>query len=749
MHFQLLYQRGILSAFNTSGMQNWRRNYLLLPGLLLGSLLTGPAAIAAEPNACQRDLIVLPDQFGGHSEKIDLEADSIEATNRNQVELKGNAVLTQGGNYLRSDSMTYNKATDTAQARGHVVLFSRDGDRLQTPFLSLQVAKEQGYTSEASIQNADRLQATGSSKTRRISGHGDARRIDIKSRDLMVLQDANYSFCPVGKEDVTIHASSLKLDSTTATGSARNVVVRFQGVPIFYSPYLEFPLDDKRRSGFLSPKLGSAKNSGMVVEAPYYLNLAPNYDLTLYPRYLTSRGFQLGGNARYITDHSSGSLIGEYMPSDSQSTESNRGALAFRHQQDLSSRWHLGTDLQYVSDNNYLDDFTNNLLLSSATHVPRLLTLNYNGDWLSVNSKIHSYQTIDSTIAPAAQPYDRLPQIQFNSRLPFLSDLLTVSLEGEVSNFSQSGRIEGWRYDLNPTVGLPLETTYGFFKPKLQLNSTHYSLNNTTTGSTNPSRSVPIFSIDSGLFFERRFNLSGQGRTQTLEPRLFYAYIPYKNQTLLPNFDTAGGNFYNFSNLFRSNRFFGRDRVGDTNQLTTALTSRLLDSASGNELGHLRLGQIFFFSDRKVQLSGSTQTQTQSDLLAELQFKLTDDWTLNSYLQYNHNNSEISTGKLDLAYYKDPKRTAQLSYLYQKSGLEQLNLDVSWPLSPSWKIRVQQLYSITNSQSQSSSVGLNYDSCCWSLGLSTQRRLDNTGSYRSAFFATLELKRLGSISSGL
>ncbi len=750
MHFQHSSKRCILSAFNTFGIRYCQRNFLLLPSILLGGLLVGPAAMAADTNYCSRDIIVLPDLLGVDSEKIDLEADVIEATNSNRVDLKGNAVATYGGLYLRSDTMSYQKDTDTVEARGNAVLFSRDGDRLETPFLNFQVAKEQGYTGKARFQNADRLRPTGSDKTRHVSGHGDASRVDIKNRDVMVLKDANYSFCPVGHDDVLTHSSSLKLDNNTATGYARNVVIRFKNVPIFYSPYLEFPLNDKRRSGFLSPKFGTAKNSGMIIEVPYYLNLAPNYDLTLRPRYLSARGLQMEGDFRYLTKQSSGSIKGEYMPSDRKSIESSRGALALRHQQNLSPRWHLGADLQYVSDNNYLDDFTNNLLLGSATHVPRLVTLNYNSDWLSVNSRVHSYQTIDSTIPPASQPYDRLPQIQFNSRLPLLSDLFTVAVEGEASNFSQSGRLEGWRYDLNPSISLPLETTYSFFKPKLQLNTTTYSLSNVTAGGrTDPNRTASVFSIDSGLFFERQFDLASQKRTQTLEPRLFYVYIPYKDQSALPNFDTAEGNFTNFSNLFRTNRFFGRDRIGDTNQLTMALTSRLLDTGSGNELGHVRLGQIFFFSDRQVQLTGGTETVNQSDLLSELQLKVADYWTVNSYLQYSHSNSEITTGKFNLSYYRDLQRTARFGYLYQKNGLEQVDFDVSWPLSPQWQIRVQQLYSITDSKSRVSTLGLRYNSCCWSLGLSSQRRLDNTGAYRNAVFATLELKHLGSISSGL
>jgi len=750
MQFQCFHNSGILSAPSTLTTKDRYINHLLVSGLVLGTLSLGSPALAADADYCHQDIIVLPALWGGNSENIDLEADIIEATDRNRVELKGNAVLTQGGNYLRSDNMTYQKDTDTVEAHGNAVLFSRDGDRLETPFLTLQVTKEQGYTGAAKIQNADRLLATGSANTRHVSGRGDATRVDLKNRDLMILKDANYSFCPAGHDDVMIHSSSLKLDNSTATGYAHNVVVRFMSVPIFYSPYLEFPLDDKRRSGFLSPKLGAAKDSGMIIEVPYYLNLAPNYDLTLYPRYLTSRGVQLGGDFRYLTEHSSGSINGEFMPSDSKSSENSRGALAYRHQQNLSTNWHFGADLQYVSDNNYLDDFTNTILLSSSTYVPRLLTLDYNNAWLTVHSRLHSYQTIDSTIPPASQPYDRLPQIQFNSILPVASDSFVVNVEGEVSNFSKSGRLEGWRYDLTPGFSLPLETTYGFFKPKLEFNNTTYNLNNTNTGiRTNPSRTITLFSTDSGLFFERQFNLAGLERTQTLEPRLFYVYIPYKNQTTLPVFDTAEGNFTNFTNLFRTNRFFGRDRVGDTNQLTTALTSRLLDTATGSELGHISLGQIFFFSDRQVQLSGTTETENQSDLLAELQLKLADYWTVNSFLQYSHTNSEVNNGKLDLSYYRDRQRTARIGYLYQRNGQEQVDFDASWPLSPRWQIRVQQLYSITDSKSQISTLGLHYDSCCWSFGLSSQRRLDNTGAYRNALFATLELKHLGSISSGL
>ncbi len=753
MHFQHSLNGSTLSTIDTvdtDGTRYMNKKFLLLPGLVLSGLLLMPPVFAADAGYCRRDVIVLPDLWGGTSEKIDLEADIIEATDRNLVTLKGNATLTQGGNYLRSDGMSYNKDSDTVEANGNVVLFSRDGDRLETPYMTLQVSREKGHTGKAKIQNADRLLSTGSPKTRLVSGRGDANRVNIESRDLLVLKDANYSFCPAGHDDVMIHASSLKLDHSSSTGYARNVVIRFQSVPIFYSPYLEFPLDNKRRSGFLSPRIGAAKDSGMIIETPYYLNFAPNYDLTLYPRYLTSRGLQLGGDFRYLTEHSRGSLDGEFMPSDNKSTNNNRGAITYRHQQDLSTRWHLGADLQYVSDNNYLDDFTNNLLLSSSTNVPRSLTLGYTSEFLSLNSRIHTYQTIDSSIPASAQPYDRLPQIQFNSKLPILSDLFAVTLEGQVSNFSKSGRLEGWRYDLNPGISLPLENTYGFFKPKLQFNSTTYNLNNTSTGETNnDSRSVPVFSADSGLFFERQFNLAGQDRTQTLEPRLLYVYVPYKDQSSLPNFDTSEGNFNNFSNLFRSNRFFGRDRVGDTNQLTVALTSRLLNTASGSELGHIRLGQIFFFNDRRVQLFGPTETETQSDLLAELQLTISDYWTVNSYLQYNHANSEVTTGKFDLAYNRDQQRLAKAAYLYQRNGQEQVDLNVSWPITQQWRVKAQQLYSITDRKAQVSTLGLQYDSCCWSLGVSSQRRLDNTGAYRNAIFATLELKHLGSISSGL
>ena len=475
----------------------------------------------------------------------------------------GNVELVRDTDALRADKLTYDEPNRTAEAFGNTRLWSGsmfwEGEHA---FLNL---------------NEDRgLLENGRYQLTETHGRGEAASIEHNMRrDISKLKDVDYTTCESGGTPTwEISASKLFLDHGEEWGSARNAVLRFKGVPVAYTPYISFPLTDKRKTGFLPPTFGGSRDSGADITTPFYWNIAPNYDATLSPRFLGTRGVMLGGEGRYLFQSWHGALSATLLPNDNKLDDADRWLVQFRHIQDFdSSHGHLSIDFNNVSDKQYLEDFGNSLSVTSTRFLDRNAILTYARNWWSIYARVNSYQSVDRTLPGADRPYDIMPQIYYYTGFPSLYPHVNFQVYGETTYFDRTDTVTGGRFNLKPFVSFPFEKPWGFATPKIALDQTWYELDANSFGENRLSRTVPTLSLDSGVFFERELTLASNRYLHTLEPRLYYLYRPEVEQDDIPLFDTGEYDF-SFGQLFRENRYSSIDRLGDSNAITLALSSR-------------------------------------------------------------------------------------------------------------------------------------------------------------------------------
>jgi len=546
------------------------------------------------------------------------------------------------------------------------------------------------------------------------------------------------------------------LNKNTGVGEAKNVSVSFKGVPFFYLPYLTFPIDDRRKSGVLTPTIGTSDSAGADISVPYYFNIAPHMDATITPRIMSKRGLMLGGEFRYLAENFSAELRGEVLPNDREQKSGgneDRGAFSIKARSTPAERWRYDLNINHISDENYLDDFGGSLAAVSTRHQERRGDIRYQGDGWNFLGRVQNYQTIDTTIATNSQPYDRLPQLLVTMNKPNQALGLTYHLNAEYVSFGHNSdtKIAGDRINLRPGVSLPLRNSWGFLTPKVTIDHTSYKLDNQTAGLDNsPSRTLPTLSLDGGLIFERETNLFDSALTQTLEPRLFYLYTPEEDQSEIPDFDTAEYDF-SFANLFRENRFSGSDKIGDANQLTTAVTTRFLETESGRELAQASIGQIFYFRDRDVQLQSSSSTtanDSSSSVVAAISANLGNNWRANAALQWNPHQDDNATekGSAGIHYKDSANRIVNASYRYTSGTIEQTDVSARWPITHNLTAVGRWNYSLLFNETMEKFAGIEYSNCCWTtrfVARDYKSSVDDEGNL--AFFIQLELKGLTSI----
>ncbi len=757
---------------------------------------------------------------------IELEADEMGTDDGNTVVLSGDAEVVQGNQAIKADKLVYRKEEDRLDAVGEVVIYTPFGDRIEADRMDIELETFIGEADNPRFRIAERdsvrdqtlLGDSGSgAPTLRellaidrgetiafrdeqdeteakpgqstVRARGNAEKVFFEGHDLMRLQNVEYTTCLEGQDDVVISAAEVELDKADNVGVARNVKLKFMDVPVFYFPYLSFPISSERKTGFLFPGIGRQDDAGIVLEAPWYWNIAPNVDATFVPRYYEKRGTQLAAEVRYMTSSSTGSVRAEVLPGDDLFTGANdediapgsedRSAFSFRHEQQFSDRLTGRIEYEDASDRFYYDDFDTDVEITSSTHLPRFADLSYFGNYWQLGGRFTEYQTLDDDVPVSDRPYQRLPQLNAIGQIPLFDDLLEFGLLGEWTNFQRDSGLTGTRLDLTPSISFPYRQVYGFVVPKLGYRFTNYSLDDlgaTGFSDDSPSRAVPVASVDSGLYFDRSTSWRGKDHIQTLEPRLFYTYIPYEDQRDLPVFDTSELSFDNFSDLFRENRFHGADRVGDTSQLTVALTSRLLNDATGLESLSASIGQILFLKDREVDLrtlptndsDGTIEgeiddgeadnelddtddfidTRSTSDLLASLDAQFNDNWSLGSFLRYDTDESDIGFGRIDLEYEQNARQRLQLGYYYAGESNEQIDLRVAWPISSRWDFRARERYDLDRNVHQETTLSLGYEACCWGIDFTYQRRVGRReDEYKNSFFVVFELTGLGRIRS--
>ena len=711
---------------------------------MAGLLLTLAAAGVQAQNTLRCEAPTLPEHAGesllerfgsGDPNVLELQAGEFEASfgDPPSASMSGGVLVRSGDRLAGADSATYDPE--------RLALILSGGVRYEDPDSAVFSESAEFSYSSGRIRFDGAEFLVGDRNAR-----GAASVLEISQDGRLALAEVGYTTCPPDSNDWIIEAGDIELDTRSGVGTAKNVRLRFQGVPILYSPYLSFPLTDARKSGVLTPEIGSTGRSGNELSIPYYWNIRPNMDATLTPRLLTARGLQMGTEFRYLTAASEGQAEFEYLPDDSK-IDSNRHLIDFHHQTLFDNGWRNQVDYREVSDNQYFEDLGGSLSVSSITHLNRSVRFDYFGDTWSMIALFQDYQTIDEAIVPDDEPYRRLPQIRLHAYWPSQLLGLDYRLDGELVSFDRDVGVTGWRLNAAPQIELPLRRPGWFAVPGITLDHTRYDLSDTPPGTeSDPSRTLPIASMDVGLNFERLMNSDAGNRLQTLEPRILYVHVPYRDQDDLPVFDTIVPDL-NLVQLYRKNRFLGVDRITDTDQLSVGVTSRIVDTDTGRELLSATIGQARYLSAQGVNLPDqSMPISDSSDYIAEVRFLLYENLNFDVGHQWSDGSDGTTQSEARLQYRPDDNKILNLAYRFRRQSLEQGDVSWSWPLSQSWNFVGRYNFSFRDREPLEQFYGLEYESCCWGLRLVSRRYISRRdGTRDSSIGLQLVLKGMTSV----
>lgn len=722
---------------------------------VLALLFCAAAAQAQEPR--------LRPPAGGQADggaPVAISADRIEGYANQETSASGNAELRQGDVTVRAARLRYVYGSDQVEASGGVRL-SRDGDRLSGSGLRLRLRDEVGRLDQADYEF--RLREHAGQEMVRARGTADV--IKFEGKDRYSLENATFTTCKPGNDDWYLQVGKLDLDMTRDLGVARGTKLVFKDVPIAYLPWVDFPLQNQRKTGLLPPTLGSSGKSGFEISTPYYVNLAPNRDLTITPRELSKRGLQLAAQFRYLERNYDGDARFEHMSND-RVRNIGRYALALQHSQRFSSNLSGYINLNKVSDDNYFRDLSSHINITSQTTLPREGVLTYGGGWWTATARAQRFQTLQDPANPVIPPYDRLPQFTLNALREYVGGV-DLAWNSEFVRFDRGGGfvgssnavvitggvnttdVIGSRLTLYPSVSLPLMRPGAYLTPKLGFHSTNYSLERNPAGIPDTiQRRLPIASLDGGLTFERDAGYLGQKFRQTLEPRLYYLYVPYRDQSRIPLFDTGLADF-NYAQIFSENLFNGSDRIADANQLTLAATTRLLSPGNGQEVLKATIGQRHYFQNQQVSLNDlePKRTDKTSDFLAALSGRIYGHWSLDSALQYNPHRSYFERVGVRFRYQPETAKVLNLGYRFTRDSLNQVDVSAQWPLGGGWYGVGRYNYSMRDNRLVEGLGGFEYNAGCWIGRIVLQRFAAASGTSTSALFVQLELNGFSGVGS--
>jgi LPS-assembly protein len=664
-------------------------------------------------------------------ETVDAAGDVVNMQNGGIMTLSGNVQLQRGTQQLTAEHLEYNKAEEVIDVHGDVRFWDEGA------YGSGERAHINLSTDITDLYNSDYIFLHTHSR-------GEADKAVITGEDFVTINNGDYTTCNPGSNTWKLHAKKLELDFAEDVGTGRGVWLEVAGVPVFYTPYASFPLSNKRKSGFLVPNVRISNSSGYDLTVPYYFNIAPNHDATLRGRFMTERGAQVQGEYRYLTKIGSGTVAGEYLPNDKK-FGAYRGAFRYQHAGRFARQWSNKIDYNWASDPDYFTDLGTNLAIASQSFLEQTGEVTYSGSGWTGLARLQNFLTLDETIAPQSRPYKRLPQLRISASERRRNHQFNPGGHGEFVSFDRNNSLTGNRVDLKPTVSFQQRDAAWFVVPKANLRFTHYDLENQApTQSSNLIRTIPTASVDAGLFFERDWSMAKRGFLQTLEPRLFYLYVPYQDQDELPIFDTGTFDF-GFSQLFSENRFTGSDRVGDANQLSLALTSRFIDRGTGEEYLRLNVGQIRYFRDREVTLPGRpVETSSASPMVVDLTATVARKWQFHTGLQWDFHENRMNKNNTGLRYQPDSSRVFNLSYSFATNNFEQADTSIAWPIARNWRFVGRFAYSLKQKTIVGAFGGVEYESCCWAFRTVIRRYLSGTVT-ANAFFFQLEFKGLAGL----
>ncbi len=706
-----------------------------------------------------------------------IEGDRIRGRTDFETIVEGDAMLRRGDTVIRADKLEYNTPSDLARATGNVRI-NKEGNLYEGQLLELEVDAFQGFFNEPRYRFL------------RNDAYGEADRIDFLDDKRSIARNATYTTCqrrpgPSWMPDWILRASTIRLDQEEETGYASGAVLDFFNVPILPVPGMSFPLSDKRKSGLLPPTIGIDSVSGVELTLPYYWNIAPNRDATLYPTLMSKRGVDLAGEFRYLEPSYNGTLRANVLPED-RLRERTRWGYSAQHLQSFTpgGSWGnggLNLNINRVSDNDYWRDFSRN----SASLTQRLLAGDGQLHWgvgnLSLLARAQKWQVLQDPDDPILPPYDRAPQLQATYARSQLPAGFEATVQSDFSHFTRSldpfararfagspeiNQPNGNRSYVYAHLSRPWQAPGWFFVPKVLLHSSYYDLESTaTTGARTETRTVPTLSLDGGLVFERDTSFFGRKFLQTLEPRAFYVNTPYRNQSALPNYDT-GLNDFNFATIFTENEFGGNDRISDTHTLTLGTTTRLIDPDTGAEAAKFGVAQRLRFRDQEVTLPGGTPVSERlSDLLFGASVNLFPHWNADTTLQYNPKTNRSIRSTVGARWSPRPYRVVSAAYRFQRNNSEQIDVGWQWPLNDLWGQRddvttpgmglgegrwysVGRLnLSLRDKRLVDAVVGLEYDAGCWLGRVVVERLQAGTTSSNKRILFQLEFvgfTRLGS-----
>jgi LPS-assembly protein len=676
----------------------------------------------------------LPTEGNREASPAQVYGDRFSSPDSNLFHLSGNTALQRLDQLLRADSLTYNADTTAYDAEGHIryqergMLFSADSMKGTT-------------TPEYGVADNVQYQLLGS------RGNGVASQAIMLDRDRDKLHDVTYSTCDLHNRVWEIEAKTMTMDRDEGLGRAHNVTMRVKGVPFLWLPYMRFPIDNRRQTGFLYPSFGKRSRAGFFVSIPFYWNIAPNYDATFTPTWYADRGGLLDSQFRWLTDTSKGEIDFDYMPDD-KIADRNRWYLTFGNQTRLP--WDLlwNTSIRRASDKAWFQDFGENLTTSTVILLNSSSYVTSSGDWWNAGVGTDWYQIVTPGVPDRAAPYRRLPRVYFNADRPIGGPGGPEwGVNAQAIRFVKPEAVGGDRFDFYPYLAWPLQGAAWFLRPEVGVRYTAYNLPQPVAGSNtdHPTRTTPIFDVDAGLIFERDVHLFGNDYTQTLEPRVYYLRVPYRNQNDLPLFDTQPLTF-DFWQLFTTNSFSGADRQMNANDLSLALTTRFLDQ-NGVEKLSASLGQIRYFDPQRVTLrpGGRAVDYSGSNYVANLTVSLSDNWRLTTSQQWNPNTDETDVSTVGLQRRLWGDGIVNLDYRYRRDLIEQASMTAEVPVGAAWKLVGGYTYSLRDKRAIDAFAGIEWDSCCTAIRILSRHYVyDFKGDSNNAIMFEIQFKGVGS-----
>ncbi len=688
--------------------------------------------------ACHGQYIEPEYQQDAEDDELRIDADRSETQLGGLTVLEGNVQLRQRGRYLRGDQAEIDQISNHISMNGNI--------RYREPGLLLT-----GDHAQTNATSGETLVSNASYVLHEQALRGNADQIIRLEDERVRLEQSTFTLCPPGDNSWHIASGEIELDPEKGFGTAKNATLQIADTPVLYLPYMTFPIDDRRLSGFLYPSIGYSDSDGFELSTPYYFNLAPNYDDTLTPRYFSKRGLLLENEFRHLNSYGSQSLSTGILFDDDQ-TGKDRWLASVKHTGGTGP-WNTRVDYNAVSDDDYFDDLGASLKVSRQDHLDRLASTSYSAEGWSASLTAHTYQTID---LDSNSPYQRLPQLRVygeeifshsSGDLEFSYLIDATQFDRNTDGLTGIDRVTGSRLHIQPSISMPLLWPSGHLTPKVSYWQSQYNLNDQIAGQDDSiDRSVGVFSLDSGLVFERITD----SYTQTLEPRAFALFVPETDQQGIPDFDTSTTSF-SYAGLFRENRFTGLDKIGDAQQLSLGLSSAFYEN-SGGELARFSLGQAFYFSDRTVQLNGTTTTDTadQSNYAAEAMWNPHNNLRVTLDTELSRTSLKRVESNLKISYQPSPNKIISFNYRQQDKEREQTDLSFIWPVNPTWSLMGRWQKDLFNNQTPETLLGLEYQSCCWKFRVAARRWIEDDSNQTSdnAIYLQFILNGLGTLGSG-